>query len=552
MTAHEERVPPASGHDEPGARLSFPDLPRLELDQLLGQLVDRAQEVMGTQGRLRGLLRANQLVTSELASSAVLHRTAEAARDLVGARHVLLDVAGPAGTVVESVSAGASVPTPRTSRRQGPAAGRPEAVLDVPIRVRGEVVGALHLQDGERGAFSQEDRELVQALAVTAGLAVQNAWLYESARRRGEWLQASAAITRELLADGDSGAGALELVARGIRDVAGADVVAVLLPEPEPSSPRCLCVEVLVGPCDVEAAGTPIAVAGTALGQVFSGGRPERLDGRALQEDPGAVPWKGVTVDAVLAVPLRGSEEVLGVLCAARLPGHPGFSPTDVEMAGDFAAQAAVAIELSAARAEQQRAVVLDERERIAVDLHDTVVQQLFSVGLTLQGAAAGFPDDRAAGRVRDAVEQIDRIINRIRSTVFPLQTAANRPSPREQVMDAVAEAAGALGFEPDLRFSGLLADAVAADLVPDVVAVVRDALSDVARRHRATTASIDVVEDRDGVVVHVRDDDGQPPDQPGVAGAALRRRAERHGGTFTVTAGTSAGTSQYWWVPRP
>ncbi|MFQ1002429.1 GAF domain-containing protein [Modestobacter sp. SSW1-42] len=543
MAAPDDLKPAGATHPAGGPALSFPDLPRLELDQLLGQLVDRAQEVMATQGRLRGLLRANQLVTSELESAAVLHRTAEAARQLVGARRAVLDVTGPAGTVVESVAAG-SGPAPRGSRQEA----RAGAVLDVPIRVRGEVVGALHLQDDERDVFSREDRELVQALAATAGLSVSNSWSYESARRRGEWLQASAAITRELLAAGDSGAGALELVARGIRDVAEADVVAVLLPDPQSSS-GALRVEVLVGPREIEGTGEPVPVSGTVLGRVLREGRPVRLvDGTG--EGAGALPWTGVDVAAVLAVPLRGSEVVLGVLCAARVPGRPGFSPTDAEMAGDFAAQAAVAIELSAARAEQQRAVVLDERERIAMDLHDTVVQQMFSVGLTLQGAVAGLPDDRPARRVRDAVEEIDRIINRIRSTVFPLRAEAGGPSPREQVMDAVAEASGALGFEPDVRVSGLLDGAVTEDLVHDVAGVVREALLDVARRRRATTASIDVVGDREGVVVHVRDDDRQPPDQHRTAEAALRRRAERHGGTCTVTAGTPAGTSQYWWVP--
>jgi signal transduction histidine kinase len=221
-------------------------------------------------------------------------------------------------------------------------------------------------------------------------------------------------------------------------------------------------------------------------------------------------------------------------------------------MAGGFANQAAVAIELVDARAEQQRAVVFDERERIAADLQDTVVQRLFAVGLALQGVLADLGQSRAADRIRATVDEVDRTINQIRSALFPLQAPGPGFDPRDRVLVAVAETIAALGFEPDLRFAGLLAGTVTADLVEDVVFVVREALLDVGRRGRATSAAVDVVEDRDGLVVHVRDDDprGDGAAAGRVAGE-LQRRAARHGGTFTVTAGTPAGTSFYWWVPR-
>jgi signal transduction histidine kinase len=129
---------------------------------------------------------------------------------------------------------------------------------------------------------------------------------------------------------------------------------------------------------------------------------------------------------------------------------------------------------------------------------------------------------------------------------------APSCPDPRDRVLDAVAELVPALGVEPDLRFSGLLAGRMPADLVEDLVAVVRLALLDVARRARATIVSVDLVQDRDGVVVHVRDDDPEGADaETGDAAADLRRRAERHGGTLTVSAGTPVGTSLYWWAPR-
>jgi len=509
--------------------LSFPDLPRLELDQLLGQLVDRAHEVMGTQGRLRGLLHANQLVTSDLTPDTVLHRTVQAARELLGARTAELELA----------DAVASHGRPR--RR------RPDAGLDVPVQVRGEAIGTLRLTDSDHGGFTAEDRELAQALAATVGMAIQNARLYESARRRGEWLQASAAITREILAGDPSSTGALELVARSSRDVAGADVVAVLRPEAGAPGATQLCPDVLVAADDLDPEARLVPLAGTLVGEVFDRGVPRSLADDALDGAAEGMPWAGLTIGSVLAVPLVGSGTVHGVLCAGRRPGRPAFSATDTEMAASFANQAALALELADARAERQRAVVLDERERIAADLHDSVVQRLFGVGLSLQGVLADLGPGRAADRVRGTVDEVDRTINRIRSTLFPLRSPGRTPDPRDRVLDAVADAIPALGFEPDLRFSGLVAGTVAADVVEDLVVVVHEALLDVARRNRSSGASVDVVEDRDGLVVHVRDDD---PEGADAAGEELLRRAARHGGSCTVTQ-SATGTSQYWWVPR-
>ncbi|GAA4733874.1 two-component system sensor histidine kinase [Modestobacter marinus] len=539
MAGREDAGPPLQRSGAAGAELSFPDQPRLELDQLLGQLVERAQEVLGTQGRLRDLLRANQAVSSELSSAGVLERTADVARDLIGARTASVEPAPPSARGPDRPGPPAAGTTARGSE------------LHVPVQVRDELVGELHLVDSTRGGFTAEDLELAQALAVTAGLAVANARLYESARRRGEWLKASGAITRELLAGELAGTGALELVARSSRDVAGADVVAVLRPHQAGRGPRQLCVEVLVAAEGVAPVGRSVPREGTLLGRVLDAAEPISVADGVLDDEDGAMPWSEPEVGALLAVPLRGSGAVLGVLCAARLPGRPTFTDTDVEMAAGFANQAALAIELAEARAEQQRAVVLDERERIAADLHHVVVQRLFSVGLGLQGVLAGLTDRRTAGRVLATVEEVDRTIEHIRRTVFPLATARAPADPRERVLDAVVEAGAVLGFEPDVRFSGTRTGLLVEELAEDVAAVVRAALLDVARRGRATTAAVDVVEDSDGLLVHVRDDDPQGPDEFWPVGEELRHRAERHGGSCTVSPTSPVGASQYWWVPR-
>ncbi len=217
--------------NEGEVRLRFPDQPRLELDQLLAQLVDRAQEVMATQGRLRGLLAADQLIVADLALPAVLRHIAEAARELIGARYAALGVIGPDGGLSEFIHVGmpeeavseighlpegkgvlgALIEDPHPIRLANIAddprsSGFPPAhppmtsFLGVPIRVRNEIFGNLYLTESARGRFSEEDEELARALAATAAVAVENARLYEAAQSRGEWLRASAAITRELLA----------------------------------------------------------------------------------------------------------------------------------------------------------------------------------------------------------------------------------------------------------------------------------------------------------------------------------------------------------------
>ena len=225
-----EQARAAAGTTGDAGALTFPDLPRLELDQLLGQVVERAQEVLGTQGRLRGLLRATQVITGDLALPVVLHRIAEAARELVGARYAALGVIGPDGDLVEFVHVGMPAdvvaeigPLPQGKgllgvliedpqpirlgrigddpRSSGFPPGHPPmaSFLGVPIRIRDEVFGNLYLTDSTRGQFSAEDAELATALAATAAAAIDNARLYQAARSRGEWLQATAAITRQLL-----------------------------------------------------------------------------------------------------------------------------------------------------------------------------------------------------------------------------------------------------------------------------------------------------------------------------------------------------------------
>jgi signal transduction histidine kinase len=253
----------------------------------------------------------------------------------------------------------------------------------------------------------------------------------------------------------------------------------------------------------------------------------------------------------VLVVPLLGSHRTHGVLALIRRRGSPPFTAEDEAMATGFANQASVAVELARARADQQRAALLEERERIAADLHDHVIQRLFATALSLQALATGLGPGRSAERVLDGVRELDTTISQIRTAIHTLQRPPGTPAHdvRGRVLAVVADVAPALGHDPAVRFSGVL-DAVGADVADDLLAVLREALTNVARHARAgaTEVELDALPDR--LVLTVRDDGvglGAATRRSGLAN--LRRRAEHRGGAFTVAPGPT-GTCLVWSVP--
>ena len=575
------REPLAPAADLPG--LTFPDLPRLELDQLLNQLVERAQEVIATQGRLRGLLRANQLIIGDLALPTVLRRIVEAARELVGARYAALGVISPAGGLSEFVHSGMpdetvdgighlpqgkgllgaliDEPHPIRLRRiaddersSGFPAGHPPmaSFLGVPIRIRDEIFGNLYLSESTRGEFSAEDEELATALAATAAVAIDNARLYASARTRGEWLQASAAITRQLLSPGESDGAAspLRLIAERSREIADADLVTVALPDD--GTGEDLRIEVAVGTGAAELTGISIPRSGSLEGQVLLSGEPTRLAQPDDEAGAGVAPAE-LEIGPVLVVPLLGSRGAQGVLTAARLRGRTAFAATDVEMANSFANHAALAIELAEARAKQQRAAMLDERDRIAADLHDHVIQRLFAAGLSLQSVAMKLGRGPVTDRILTTVQDLDATISQIRTTIFELHDMprADPAGLRARVLDLVADATKALGFEPIVRFEGPV-DTLPSVLADDLVAVAREALANVARHARAGTAEVELSAFAEQVRLLVHDDGvGFTPGSRSSGLTNMRRRAERRGGTLDVGSRVPRGTTVAWSVPN-
>ncbi|MFR9802351.1 GAF domain-containing protein [Pseudonocardia sp. RS010] len=592
--------------DEPA--LTFADRPRTELDRLLAQLLGRARDMIATQERLRELLRASQTINADLAPTAVLEHIATAAREVVGARYAALGVLDGQGGLAEFVHVGmpdvlvdalghlpqgkgllgALIADPRPLRIEDLSAdprssgfppGHPPmgGFLGVPIRIRDEVFGNLYLTESTRGGFSAEDEELALSLAATAAVVIDNARRYAAARRRGEWSAATAAVTRRMLTP-DVGR-PLGAIAEHARRLADADLVAVLLPDEER---RSLQVDTAVGGptlgvAAVELVGYRSPVDGSLCGHVFSTGRSLRLaDARDHPGLPPPEPADAVEIGPVLVVPLTGNAQNAGVLAVTRLAGRAPFDPEDLTMAAGFAAQAAVALELDDARTERERAAMLDERDRIAADLHDHVIQRLFASGLALQGLAARVHPTHAES-LRSAVVDLDDTIAQIRTSVFAIRHTRAGPADevRSTVLAVVTEAATVLGQAPQLRFSGPVDTVLAGldptdrrELVDDLCAVVREALTNVAKHAHATRVEVDL---------RVTGPDDPGPDDPGPddpgpdallslvvsddglgipysgrrSGLAnLRRRAERHGGHLTITRVAPHGTRVEWSVP--
>jgi len=567
--------------DAAGA-INFPDGAKLELDQLIDQLVERAEGVKQAQGRLRALLRANEAVSSELGLEAVLLHVVEAAVALAGARYGALGVVGHDGGLEQFIHVGAPDDLIRTvghlpegkgllgalihdpqpirldhiaddSRSSGFPPGHPpmDSFLGVPIRVRGEVFGNLYLTESERGQFTAEDEELVRSLAVTAGGAISNARLYQESHVQQRWLSASAEISAQMLAD--SGEDPLHMIGRHAHGIANADIVTVSLLTADRMH---LLVEVAVGDRAEQLLGRRFSVSETISGGVVERATPVLL--RTAADDQGRVSHMGDVLEAgpMMVLPLRGSGEVFGTLAIARRAGKATFTTNELAMAAGFASHAGLAHELGLARDNQQRVALLEDRDRIARDLHDHVIQQLFAVGLSLESlASSASAVPGLADRLQERVSDIDRTIRQIRTSIFELRGPLGNASSgiRQQLLEVGSSLSEALGFTPRLSFSGNLDSLVTGDIADDVIACVREAVTNIAKHAHATSAEIDIAVTPTEVIVTVLDDGigiGEPERTSGLANLAARAQA-RHG-QCAITTRPSGGSELNWKAPTP
>ncbi|HEU5270616.1 MAG TPA: GAF domain-containing protein [Jatrophihabitans sp.] len=558
----------------------FPEIEKLELDELMDELVKRAHGVKRTQGRLRGLLQAIETVASDLALENVLRNVVEAGCELANAKYGALGVIGQDGGLEEFIHVGIddataarigdlpqgkgllgaliSDPRPIRLRRMTDDArstGFPphhppmDSFIGVPIHVRDEVYGNLYLAESAAGEFSAEDEALVSALAYAAGAAITNARLYSESQLQQRWLQASVEIGAQMLSS--SGEDPLRLVGRRAMEIADADLVAVSLLTPDGQQ---LMVEVTFGLNADELIGRRFPVAETVGGTVIAQDEPLLLTDIASFSGPESYLAEVMETGPLMVLPLRGTGAPRGVLSLARLRGRRTFTHTDMAMAAGFASHASVALELADSRAAEQRLVLLEDRDRIAMDLHDHVIQELFAVGLTLEGAATQLGhQDRIGQRISRSVTDLDRTIRRIRTSIFQLRgnLAIGEYGLRQRLLEVTSELAEPLGFPPNVVFSGIIEVAFSSELMDDVVACVREALTNVARHAQASEAVVDVTMAAGELTVTVTDNGVGPGAASRRSGTAnLAARAARRDGSFSIEPAAAGGTTLTWKVP--
>ncbi|MCD2195238.1 GAF domain-containing protein [Actinomycetospora endophytica] len=573
--------------------MSEPDRTELaaaRLPELIAEVARRADEIGRTRDRAEALVEAVVAVASGLDLPSTLRRVVAAAAELVDARYCALGVLSTdRTTLAEFVTVGVDEDELRR-RLGGPPRGQgilglliddprplrltdlvahPAAVgfphghpsmhsfLGVPVWVHGEVFGTLYLTEkNASGGFTEDDEGVVTALATAAGVAVDNARLYgESSslvgelRRTERLLRATGEVTATLLA-GSAPGDALALVARhaaGISDADGAFVARGALDGEE----ERLEVVASVG-LDVLPVGRVLRGNDGPLAEVARTGTP-RVAVRLLLTGPPDDPGTGPDADLgpVMIVPLRGGApgDGGGVLVAARRRGGAPFDPGQLPAIASFAEQASVVLHQARMQGLRRDVDLLVDRERIAADLHDHVMQRLYAVGLRLQGVLPRITDGAVSERVGDAVAQLDDVAREIRATIFDLHRAG-RPGLSGRLRASVAELTAETAVRPVVVMTG------GVDELPEPVgnhleAVVREAVSNAVRHSGASTVRVSISVG-ETVEVDVSDDGRGMPEAAVLSGLLnLDRRARTYGGELTIAGREEGpGTRLAWRIP--
>ena len=528
--------------------------------------------------RLHRLLEAVPQVVGELELAHVLTRIIEVAVELVDARWGALGVIAPDGDGLEQfvhvgmtppevaavghlpeghgllgavIDTGEPIRLPHLAddpRSAGFPAHHPhmDAFLGVPIRVRDTVFGNLYLTNQFGGPeFSEDDQRLVGSLAAIAAIAIENARLFEQQVRRERWSTALAEVTAALLSEDT--VDQLAVLAERVASVIDSELVCVIVADGDDDGEPMLRVDTARGEGAEEIVGRRYPAAGTLSGRAIA-------TGALAATAPGAPLGESVVRpgrSAAMALPVRSGDEMLGALSVYRPADAPPFTDAERAMAADFALQAGVAIQLARGRADRERLALVDDRARIARDLHDHVIQRLFGTGLSLQAIAARTP--AAAEAIGAQVDAIDAAIGEIRTAIFAL---ASRPAAggalRHRVLDVAADATPGLANPPVVTFAGPVDLLVTGELADDVLAVVRETLANATRHAHAARVEVSVAVDDDTVTVTVDDDGVGLPAAPSRASGTrnLDARAARRGGSFVLAARESGGTRARWTAP--
>jgi signal transduction histidine kinase len=550
------------GTGTPPAGARWP-LSTLDLDDLVEELRARAGTARESQLRLSSLLDAVVAVSSNLDLAEVLHRIVVAACDLVDASYGALGVLGPSGEeLVEFVTQGMSEeeraaigPLPRGHGLLGMLirSPHPQRVSDIgehpdsygfppnhppmtsflgtPVRIRDQVFGNLYLTD-KRSAkeFSEDDEAILVALAAAAGVAIENARLYDRTRSQRHWAEVVRDASQSLLA-GEPEDEVLTTVARQVCDLTEADS----------------CLIALRHESDLRVAGS--AAPGEPEAEAPRS-RPTRGSTLLDPEVRAAMLQEAHFVDRPeggtrALVPLTLGEAAVGIVLLDWSLDQPQDRLT---VLAEFAQGLAVSLEAASAQHERARSELYEDRDRIARDMHDHVIQRLFATGMSLQSAART-SDEAVRAKLDGAVDELDAAIRDIRHTIFALHRAPGARALTTEISSICRDAAVTLGFPPDLRLTGRT-DKVPEPLAADLLAVLREALSNVAKHAAASSVQVAIQVDGDVMVSVADDGTGLPTDIHRSGLDNLLRRAQKQGGSLEIHSEPGHGTQLTWRVP--
>jgi two-component system, NarL family, sensor histidine kinase DevS len=569
---------PVESGAETSARPLRDTLSQLRLRELLMEVQDRVEQIVQGRDRLDGLVEAMLVVTSGLELDETLRTIVHTAIELVDAQYGALGVRGHVHELVEFVYEGIDaemreqighlpegrgvlgvlIDEPKPIRLENishhaASVGFPpnhppmRTFLGVPVRIRDEVFGNLYLTDKAGGQpFSEDDEVLVQALAAAAGIAIDNARLYAASKTRQSWIEATRDIGTELLSGTDP-ARVFRLIADECRTLSGAELTLVAVPI-DPDVPASEIEELVITATSGAGPATElqsIPVDGTLIGKAFVQRMPGRFDHFELLS--GDTTMTG----PALVLPLRATDSVAGVLVAVRAVGAQPFTNEQLDMMAAFADQAALAWQLASTQRQMRELSILTDRDRIARDLHDHVIQRLFAVGLALQGTIPRARAPEVQQRLTDCVDDLQEVIQEIRTAIFDLHGSSSGVTRLRQRLDEAVGQFATSNLRTTVQYTGPLSvvDTVLAD---HAEAVVREAVSNAVRHADASTLTVDIAVD-DNLCIEVVDNGrGISSDFTGSGLTNLRRRAEEAGGTFAVEARPAGGTKLTWCAPLP
>jgi signal transduction histidine kinase len=554
----------------------------VDFDELLREVLDRMHGVLDEQARLRLLLDAVVTMAADLSLDGVLSRIVAIASTLVDAEYAALGVlgAGPErrlrtfihhGVTDQQVAEIGDLPTghgllgliidrPEPLRlhdiAEHPASyGFPDnhppmsSFLGVPVRIRDQVFGNLYLtQKRGGGDFTEVDENIVIALAAAAGVAIENARLYEEAAQRESWLAATADVIGQL-SHSEPDVNALQTVVDRAREVAGANAAWIVTG----TDGSDLALRVVSGYDADSAQLGKVRLQSSLAREVIEKGEPIAVED--IGADPRAIDFTAEVgwprLGPAIIVPLGAGAIREGALALAwTLDRSMDYRALDAQLPASFAEQAALTLQVARSRESQERLALFEDRDRIGRDLHDLVIQRLFAVGLGLQSTARLAERPEVAARLEQAVDDLDATIKDIRRSIFELGSAESSSDIQTEVTRMAERAQATLKFRPTVTFAGPVRTLVSPGVAPDLLAVLGEALSNISRHAEATTVEVRLEADQEITLTVIDDGKGLPENVVEGGLGNIRQRAQRHHGRFQVASAPGEGTQLVWIVP--